>query len=113
MPSEHKSRIKFGEEVLVDVPLPPGWTALINSDGEVGVSGPCPKCLGAAYGPSVPVAGVQVAGLRTLKRSALATSSRQILASCACGFAHGEVDGSSCGRSWLVGFRQDEVTTNE
>jgi len=102
MPSEHKPSVKYSAEVLSGVPLPPGWTARKNRDGTVGVEGPCPKCLGRAFGPTLPIVDAATLDAEPFLLRARADESWQVVAACDCGFAHGRPDASSCGRTFAV-----------
>lgn len=108
MAVEHKATIKFRAEVLASTPLPPGWSAQRNESGLYSVAGPCPKCLGDAYGPAVTqlgLGGADDSDLLYIDRPRQVT--REIVAACACGAEHGKAGGTSCGREWIVRIRAE------
>lgn len=90
--SSHRA-IDYHVEYLQDVELPPGWKDEADADGVVAVHGPCPKCLGNAYGPAV----VEDSDDETL---AALREDRGVVARCACGLSHGK--NAECGRWWVV-----------
>lgn len=102
----HKTEeVKYAAEILNGgFTLPAGWTAQRAGDGRYGVSGPCPECLGSAYGPPARQAATEVAFAMTtiLQVSRDPENAREILASCACGYDHGKPGADSCGRKWIV-----------
>ena len=75
----------------LEVYLPDGWRFTTDAAGQVAGSGPCPWCLGPAYGP--PLLGVD---------SDAAPSTGEFIAACSCGGPHGKDHESSCGRTFLV-----------
>lgn len=106
----HDKKVKFVAERLDSGNLGPGWSAQIDEEGVVTVSGPCPVCHGDAYGPVLP--NLQAA---SLTESLLVVGRppsepdevRRIRAECCCGAKHsGDEDGGSgCGRWWYVNVR--------
>jgi hypothetical protein len=97
---DHKDEVKYVEEILPGgVELPEGWTVELADDTYV-VSGPCPECLGKAYGPKLP--GTDVPTSTVLRVDREPRSVREILASCACDSSHGKEGATSCGREWVV-----------
>lgn len=91
----HKGRVKYAQVRLPGgTPLPDGWTVI--SVDPFAVAGPCPQCLGDAYGP---VLQVDDPGARELVESAPVAT---VIAECQCGYGHGEDGAKGCGRYWPV-----------
>jgi len=96
---------------VTGVRLPDGWTADMNGDGQFVVQGPCPTCLGDAYGPSVPEVVTSSADASALLLAVIAPpprKHREILAACCCGSEHGKDGAQSCGREWVVRLSYEE-----
>lgn len=79
-----------------------GWNARENG-GHVSVAGPCPKCGGDAYGPTLPQlekAGEVLEVVPSEERRG--ATGGDIIAECRCGDDHGEPKAGNCGRSWFI-----------
>lgn len=91
----HKSRVTYARVRLPGgTVLPDGWTVI--SEDPFAVSGPCPKCLGDAYGPVLFIDGVAT---RELAESEPVAT---VIAECRCEYEHGDDGEMGCGRYWPV-----------
>lgn len=97
----HDAQVIFKPELLVDVELPPGWRCGRHPEGTWWASGPCPKCEGDAYGPTLPPDTGGDGAVHAEREIVAAKPVAEVRADCRCNFVHG--DGStSCGRYWVV-----------
>jgi hypothetical protein len=107
----HDKTVTFVAERLDSGDLGSGWSAQVDGEGIVTVSGPCPVCHGDAYGPVLP--SLQAAGaeesLLVVGRPPSQPDERlrRVRAECCCGSKHkGDEDASGgCGRWWYVNVR--------
>jgi hypothetical protein len=99
---DHKASVQYAAVALRKAKLD-GWTAEI-AGGVVLVSGPCPECFGAAYGPNLPKAEAVDAVSPVLFHDQDRPPVPVVLieAECHCGSDHGKEGATSCGRRWVV-----------
>lgn len=110
---KHRGAVKYAEVMLRDVKLPKGWR--LRRIGDIyEAHGLCPECLGDSYGPAIAEPGLLALELRKVRQSELVYVDRdsdpvhEIVASCICGYEHGQDGAKGCGRYWVVCFIPEE-----
>ena len=95
----------------LEVDLPSGWTFTTDAAGYVAGSGPCPWCLGPAYGPPLLGADSDAADSDAdTSDTDTGPTTREFIAACSCGGPHGKDHQPSCGRTFLVRAPREEPT---